>query len=259
MENVIEYNDGNQLAYFEFGNREGFPVLIQHGLIAAISETALFTRLIELNLRLISIARPGYGRSSPKVMNNIGEWGEITQVLVNHLKLSEFDIFGISSGAPYSYAIGYHFPDRARNIFILSGTPALYDERIQALWPFPINTQASLEELEKLAFDLFFANLADDDFTRNEIRDSMMNHCFGIAQDFKLRCLDWGFRLAQVSQSVYMRHSRTDESVPYLTAQKTADLLPKCIFESRQNDPHFSPAVLDDFMITFMQPNFTGS
>jgi pimeloyl-ACP methyl ester carboxylesterase len=233
--------------------------LIQHGLIAAISETALFTRLIELNLRLISIARPGYGRSSPKVMNNIGEWGEITQVLVNHLKLSEFDIFGISSGAPYSYAIGYHFPDRARNIFILSGTPALYDERIQALWPFPINTQASLEELEKLAFDLFFANLADDDFTRNEIRDSMMNHCFGIAQDFKLRCLDWGFRLAQVSQSVYMRHSRTDESVPYLTAQKTADLLPKCIFESRQNDPHFSPAVLDDFMITFMQPNFTGS
>jgi pimeloyl-ACP methyl ester carboxylesterase len=258
MEHVINYKDGNQLAYFEFGNRDGFPVLIQHGLIAAISETNLFTKLIELNLRLISIARPGYGRSSPKLMNNIGEWGEIIEVLVNHLQCHEFDIIGISSGAPYSYAIGYHFPDQARNIFILSGTPALYDERIQALWPFPINKQARLDELEKLAFDLFFANLADEDFSKEEIRDSMMNQCFGIAQDFKLRCLDWGFKLAEVTQTVHMRHSLEDKAVPYSTAQKTADLLPNCIFESRKADPHFSPAVLDDFIMTVMKPCYTG-
>lgn len=257
MEHLIEYEDGNQLAYFEFGNQDGFPVLIQHGLIAAISETALFTKLIELNLRLISMARPGYGRSSPKLMNNIGEWGEIIEVLVNHLQISAFDIFGISSGAPYSYAIGHHFPDQARNIFILSGTPALYDQRIQALWPFPIDQQASLEELEKLAFDLFFANLADEDFARAEIRDSMMNRCLGLAQDFRLRCLDWGFKLAEVTQTVHMRHSLEDEAVPYSTAQKTADLLPNCIFESRKVDPHFSPAVLDDFILTVIKPCFT--
>jgi pimeloyl-ACP methyl ester carboxylesterase len=258
MEKVIEYNRGNQLAYFEFGNRDGFPILIQHGLIAAISDTVLFKKLIEINLRLVSIARPGYGRSSPKPMDNIGEWGEIVEVLVDHLQLQEFDIFGISSGAPYSYAIGYHLPDQARNIFILSGTPALYDERIQALWPFPIDKQARLEDLEKLVFDLFFANLADEDFARDEIRDSMMNQCFGIAQDFKLRCLDWGFKLAEVTQAVYMRHSYTDESVPFSTAQKTADLLPNCIFESHKADPHFSPAVLDDFIVTVMQPCYRG-
>jgi len=258
MEHLIDYKDGNQLAYFEFGNRDGFPVLIQHGLIAAISETALFTKLLELNLRLISMARPGYGRSSPKLMNNIGEWGEIIQYLVDHLQLSEFDIFGISSGAPYSYAIGHHFPGQARNIFILSGIPALYDERIQGFWLFPINKNASMEELEKLAFDLFFANLANDDLARDDIRDSMMNQCFGIGQDFKLRCLDWGFQLAEVTQAVHMRHSCIDESVPYSAAQKTADLLPNCTFESRKADPHFSREVLDDFIMTVMQPCYIG-
>jgi pimeloyl-ACP methyl ester carboxylesterase len=258
MEHVIEYKDGNQLAYFEFGKKDGFPVLIQHGLIAAISETGLFNKLIELNLKLVSIARPGYGRSSPNLMNNIAEWGEIIEVIVDHLHLHDFDIFGISSGAPYSYAIGYHFPDQARNIFILSGIPALYDERIQTLWPFPITKQASLEDLEKLAFDLFFANLADEELAKEEIRDSMMYQCFGIAQDFKLRCLDWGFQLAEVTQTVHMRHSLEDEAVPYSTAQKTADLLPNCIFESHKADPHFSPAVLDDFIVTVMQPCYRG-
>jgi pimeloyl-ACP methyl ester carboxylesterase len=259
MERLIDLEDGNQLAFLDIGDKHGFPVLIQHGLIAAISDTRLFDKLLDFNVRLISAARPGYGRSSPKILDNIGEWGEIVAVLVEYLQLNVFDIFGISSGAPYSYAIGYHFHDRARNIFILSGTPALYDQHIQSLWPFLINKKASLEELEKLAFELFFANLTDEDLAKDDIRDSMMNQCFGIAQDFKLRCLDWGFELTQVTQQIRMRHSRTDQAVPYATAQVTANLLPNCIFESRQNDSHFSQEVLDDFILTVMQPHYSGS
>jgi pimeloyl-ACP methyl ester carboxylesterase len=256
MEQLIDYKGGNKLAFFDFGNKDGFPVLIQHGLIASILDTNLFDCLINLNVRLISISRPGYGRCSPKLMSNIGEWGEIIGELVRHLQLQIFDVFGISSGAPYSYAIGYHFPDRARNIFILSGTPALFDENIQSHWPFPINKKANLEELEKLAFDLFFANLTDEEFARDDIRDSLMNQCFGIAQDFKLRCQEWGFQLSQVTQNVHMRHSRSDEAVPYSTAQMTANLLSNCNFETRQHDPHFSQKVLDDFIKTVMQPYY---
>jgi hypothetical protein len=35
---------------------------------------------------------------------------------VDELKISQFDVLGISSGAPYSYAIGYKLPVKAQDI-----------------------------------------------------------------------------------------------------------------------------------------------
>ncbi len=54
-----------------------------------------------------------------------------------------------------------------------------------------------------------------------------------------------------------MRHSRADGSVPLVTAERTASYLPNCRFEIRENDPHFSQEVLDDFICTVMKPFYT--
>jgi hypothetical protein len=80
----------------------------------------------------------------------------------------------------------------------------------------------------------------------------MMNNCFGIAQDFKLRCKDWGFSLSDVKAFVYMQHSKEDNQVPFITAQMTAKLLPNCRFEAREKGEHFSDEILDDFIKTVM-------
>ena len=77
-------------------------------------------------------------------MINIAEWGEIVSILVDELKLSHFDILGMSSGAPYSYSIGYKLPDKVRNIFIFSGIPALYDDSVLAVWPYEVNKNADI-------------------------------------------------------------------------------------------------------------------
>jgi hypothetical protein len=42
-------------------------------LIASITDHHLFDRLLAAGIRLICIARPGYGESSPYVMANLGE------------------------------------------------------------------------------------------------------------------------------------------------------------------------------------------
>jgi pimeloyl-ACP methyl ester carboxylesterase len=243
------------LSYMDFGNKAGYPVLIQHGLIASITDTALFEPLCQLGLRLISIARPGYGESSPYLMKDVAEWGEIVLALVDGLKLSCFDVLGISSGAPYSYALGYKFPQRVRNIFVLSGTPALFDAQVQAHWPYEIDRQAEIPDLQKLAYDLFFSALSPDDLQKQDILDSMQNNCFGLAQDFKIRCVNWGFSLSDVKQPVMMQHSRADKAVPLDTAEITASLLPNCHLEIRENDPHFSEAVLKDFVNRVMVSN----
>ena len=251
---VIGYGGSNLLSYAEYGNRNGYPVLVQHGMIASIRDYHLFDHLIEEGVNLISVARPGYGESSPYAMSNMAEWGDIVSVLVDKLHLPHFDVLGISSGAPYSYAIGYRLPDKVRSIFILSGTPALYDDGIVAFWPYPIERNAEIGELQMLAKDLFFSGLAEEDLLRNDIRDSMMNNCFGIAQDLRLRCVDWGFCLADVRQHVYMQHSRADSQVPFITAEMTSKMLPDCRFEIREHGEHFSSEILDDFIETAMIP-----
>jgi hypothetical protein len=40
--------------------------------------------------------------------------------------------------------------------------------------------------------------------------------------------------------------------VPLVTAQMTAEMLPDCRLEIRENDEHFSQEVLDDFIDTVM-------
>jgi pimeloyl-ACP methyl ester carboxylesterase len=252
MKRSIRYKNGSSLSYADFGDQQGYPILIQHGLIASINDYQLFDRLIEAGMRLIGIARPGYGESSPYRMNNLAEWGDIVAALVAELGLSRFDILGISSGAPYSYAIGYRLPDKTRNIFILSGIPALYDDDILASWPYGVKKNASLAELEELAKDLFFSDLPPEALGQDDVKDSMMNNCFGIAQDLKLRVLDWGFCLPEITGKVYIQHSKTDTNVPFVTAEMTAKLLPNCRLEVKESGEHFSSEILDDFIKVVM-------
>jgi pimeloyl-ACP methyl ester carboxylesterase len=247
MRRIVLYQGDVAVSYAEYGSRNGFPILVQHGLIASICDVSLFQRLIDAGRRVICAARPGYGESQPREMRNIGEWGAVTCALADALGLAAFDVLGISSGAPYSYAIARALPERTRSLYILNGTPALYSEEVCTRWPYPINVRARIDEMQQLAYDLFFSRLSDQERAQDDIRDSMQNNCFGPALDLTIRCRDWGFRLEDVRTSVYMRHSLSDEAVPYTTAELTARMLPNCRLDLRENAPHFSQKVLDDF------------
>lgn len=248
MKYKITSGNGIEVSYAEYGDPTGCPILIQHGLIASIDDFSLFNRLIQSGARLICVARPGYGQSSPHEMQSFAEWGDIVSQLVDGLKLTQFDILGISSGAPYAYSIGDRLPDRVRNIFILSGMPALYDGVVLSHWPYPALESNDMQDLQVLSRKLFFSRLRVEDLQKNDIRDSMMNDCFGVAQDLRLRFMNWGFNLSSIKTKVFMRHSKRDGSVPVETATRTAELLPNCRLELTETDPHFSSEVLDDFI-----------
>jgi len=256
MKHSTLYKNGNTLSYIDYGDKDSFPILIQHGLIASIEDVHLFERLRRLGTRLICMARPGYGESSPYPMRTIAEWAEVAAVVIEALQIEQFDVLGMSSGAPYSYALGYTFPERARNMFIFSGTPALYDEQVVAQWPFPVTKNANLTEMQALAQELFFSNLSEEELKKKDIRDSRRNECFGIGLDLKLRGMDWGFKLEDVKQPVYMQHSRFDSNVPFATAERTASLLPNCTLTAKENDVHFSPEALDRFIEATMAGHY---
>ncbi|HLO15376.1 MAG TPA: alpha/beta fold hydrolase [Anaerolineales bacterium] len=256
MKKTMQYKYENTISYAEYGDQNGYPILINHGLIASINDYDLFERLIQQGAHLICMARPGYGESSPYVMQNFAEWADIVAVLIDELNLSQFDVLGMSSGAPYSYSIGYKFPDKVRNIYMFSGIPALYDEKVLSYWPYEVKRNASIAEMELLAYELFFSKISKEDMEKNDIKDSMRNNCFGIAQDLRLRGMDWGFRLQDISENVTMQHSKEDQAVPFITALLTSQLLPNCKLIMKEHGEHFSKEALDDFIKTVIARNY---
>ena len=244
----LTYKNGYSLSYADHGDRDGFPILIQHGLIASIDDEYLFESLLRSHMRLLCIARPGYGASSPYEMRSFAEWPDIISPLIEELEIAHFDILGMSSGAPYSYSIGQAFPERVRNIYIFSGIPALYDEVVLSHWPYEMAKDKDMPFMKNLAHELFFSHLTEEDQKKNDVRDSMAHHGFGVAQDLRLRTMDWGFQLSDVKSPVFMRHSKQDDAVPFETAVRTAELLPHCELELLETGPHFSEAALDDFI-----------
>ncbi len=233
------------LSYSDIGPEEGYPILVQHGMIASIQDTDLFDALVERNFRVISIARPGYGDSSPIVLNSIGDWGKLIRGFVEALSIAKFAVLGISSGAPYSYSIAWELPKQVEKVYILSGTPDLSDPRVQSLWPFPLNQNAKTQDLQGLVHEIFFKGKAT--FNQAEI-DSQRNHCFGIAQDLAIRVKDWGFALKHLEVPVILQHSRDDGNVPLSTAVITQQKISHSQLKIAESQEHFSPAMLTEFL-----------
>ena len=248
MVKLVQLSNGLSLSYAEYGDTVGFPILTQHGMIASISDGQLFDSLSEKGFRVICIARPGYGKTSAYSMMSIQEWGAIVKEFLDVMDIKKFDVLGISSGSSYAYSILNAIPDQIRKAYIYSGIPALYDEEIQRLWPFEITPQYSIDEFKNIARNVFFSNNADEKGLGIDEKDSMMNNCFGIAQDLKLRCSNWGFRLEDVKSTICIQHCLEDKNVPFITAEMTAKKLENSIFVVKEGNDHFSKKGLDDFI-----------
>ena len=243
----FQFNGGNVLAYNDFGKENGFPILVQHGTMASIKDIGFFTDLAKV-ARIICIVRPGYGESSPYVMKNILEYGEIIQKLVEELGINKFDTLSSSAGAIYGYAIAKACSDKTRNVFVYSGTPALYDAEVRKNWPFPISGEITVEDSQKIAFEVFFSNFSEKDKENNYVKDSMANNCFGEGQNLRLRFKDWGFKLSEIKAKVYMQHSKCDGVLPYGMAERTAQLLSNCELELLEKGDHFSNEGFESFI-----------
>ena len=239
MINKFAYAENSVIAYNDFGVKNGFPVLVQHGSMASIKDTGLLESLSSC-ARVICIARPGYGDSSPYILNNYLDYGTIIAKLIDELGIAKFDILSSSAGAPYGYAIARACSDKTRNIYVFSGTPALYDEEVRKKWPFSQADELTIEEAQKIAYEVFFSNFSEEDKKRDDVKDSMANNCFGEAQNLRIRFKDWGFKLSEIKSKVYMQHSKNDEVLPYIMAVRTAELLPNCELDLLEEGRHFT-------------------
>lgn len=254
MSNVFTLAEGLKVEYKVYGQEDGYPIVGCHGLAGSVFADGLDEMLEGLPIRYILIARPGYGKSGFFEMKNIAAWPDIISPLLNHLNIGDFDVIGISAGAPYAYALATAFPERVKRVFINKGLAAIYKPEVIAMYPEGIEdevavyTKGTLHEIATQLQATYIAQLTVEQKALPYIRDSIVGGCMGMALCGKLEFADWGFAIEDVEQPVQLYHCRDDQEVPFAMAEKTMGYLPHAEMIAHDVGGHMSELLMMDMM-----------
>ena len=220
----LELSDGRNLAYCIWGNPHGQPIFLFHGSPGSrVFAPNPFTTE-EFGIQLITVDRPGYGRSDPQPGRQLLDWTTDVEALAGSLGIGEFGVMGHSSGGPYALACAYAIPDRVKCVALISsvaphGEPfsdPLSDNEDQALtrlaWDNPAEVAkmtaeaAWLVETPERFLDLPRpepdAQLLADPSIRslylNTVRESVKQGIGAYAWDGVLERRPWGFALVEI-------------------------------------------------------------
>lgn len=118
--------DRRELAYDEYGDPEGSPVLSFHGgLSSRLDAAPAHQAALDLGVRLISPDRPGIGRSTYQENRRLVDWPDDVAVLADTLGLDSFAVMGWSAGGPYAAACAALLPERVTSVALLSSAVPL--------------------------------------------------------------------------------------------------------------------------------------
>ncbi len=248
--------DGRTLAFEDYGDPEGRPVVFTHGFgdsrLIRNPDDAL-TR--SLGVRVIAPDQPGVGGSSPKRGRRMVDWGADVEELVDHLGIDGFAVAGHSGGGPHALAIAYHFPDRVTK-GVLASPVGDFDD------PF-MRKQLVMKDLKQIAKIHRLHHLlrwADKSASKKVLKDvpsyvesvteddpsdastmlddpaqrAMFEASFdqGMEQEgegtyeMTLALWDWGFELADVRQPFDVFYGDADDIISPEMPKRVAEELP---------------------------------
>ncbi len=125
-EDLIKLENGAVIAFEEYGNASGQPVIFCHGWPSSRSMARLTDESArDLGVRIISPDRPGISGSSLQPDRKLTNWPRLVERIADHLAIRDFRMLAISGGAPYAYATAAAMPERVRAIAIVGGAPPI--------------------------------------------------------------------------------------------------------------------------------------
>ena len=267
-ESSIRLSDGRALAYAEYGDPDGLPVLGCHGspssrLERHVEDPADYRRW---GVRLVVPDRPGFGLSDPQPGRRVMDWPDDVRQLLDHLGIGRFATLSLSGGAAYALACAHVFGDRVRTVGILGGAPPP-----DVPWPWPRwvpgRVRAAVHRPSRLAAVLrpVFAplgvrpaliphylqlrlNAADRRVIgRPAVREilgatfaeGLRSGTAALAEDRALLFRPWGFPLSAIGQRVHIWHGTQDWQVPVVLGQVLSTMLPDSSGHWLAGEGHF--------------------
>lgn len=123
MTATVTLPDGRDLAYEEYGDPAGFPVLHFHGgLSSRLDAAPAHPAAAAMGVRLVSPDRPGIGRSSFMPHRRLVDWPADVVHLADALGIDRFAVMGWSAGGAYAAVCAAKLGDRVTAAALLSSS-----------------------------------------------------------------------------------------------------------------------------------------
>lgn len=243
MTGAVTLPDGRELAYEEYGDPAGEPVLSFHGgLSSRLDAAPAHQAALDLGVRLLSPDRPGIGRSTFQPGRRLLDWPADVAALTDALGIDRFAVMGWSCGGPYVAVCGARMSDRITAVGLLSSAVPLElvgttkglarDDRILLFlvrWA-PRLASALLRVTirdaseRRLYREIRRSFPAVDRAALEErgsivdavafVKESMRQGAEGCLQDYRVFGSPWGFDLSEVTVPVQIWEGEEDNTGP---------------------------------------------
>ncbi|MBO0730539.1 MAG: alpha/beta hydrolase [Acidimicrobiaceae bacterium] len=266
-EGVLTLADGRLLAWAEWGDPRGAPTLFFHPCPGSRTLCPDPAATASAGVRLITVDRPGYGRSDPVPDPTLDGFARDIERLLDHLWLGEVPVVGWSGGGQYAVACAAALAERVRAL-VLVATPAAEG---QLRWlPAALQRVADLAKADPIrAFSAaveWAAPLASagewaakgwnsplDLATRSRpgveralkamFGEALRAGVEGVAADVVALTRRWGCDLSQVRTPVTLLYGQQDQEIDPAHGRWWAQTLPRSRLTIRSDGGHLLPFV----------------
>jgi pimeloyl-ACP methyl ester carboxylesterase len=271
-EGALRLTDGRSLAWIEYGDPNGHPVVYCHGFPGSRFEAAIAHRAAQrVNARILSFDRPGYGRSDHQPGRTILDWPRDIESAADQLGLARFAVLGVSGGGPYALACAHALRQRLTGIAIVCGLGPAHDPALRRAMMWLLRTGLFLglraPQLLEWIYAVVFSPLprwhpqgvfkllaahtshADRASLRNRetraalvasLREAFRRGSHAAVSDIVLYAHDWGFAPESIEATVHLWHGEADPTVPVSMGRTLAARLPRCRARFLPGEGHFS-------------------
>ena len=235
--------DGRELAYEEYGDPAGFPVLSFHGgLSSRLDAAPAHDAALAAGVRLISPDRPGMGLSTYRPGRRLLDWPADVDALTRALGIGRFAVMGWSAGGAYAAVCAVKMGRRVTAAALLSsavpfdlyGTTRGLTSEDRALlfltrrvpWlasatlKFSI-VNASNTRLLRAVMRSFppadrsvLAEWGPPDLALAFVREALRQGTAGCVQDYRIFGDPWGFSLEEIRVPVQIWEGADDRTGP---------------------------------------------
>jgi pimeloyl-ACP methyl ester carboxylesterase len=119
---LLDLPDGRTLEYVVAESPGGIPLVLHHGTPgAAVEYPPAVAAAAKHGLRLVSYARPGYGRSTARPGRTVGDAAADVAAILDALGADRFVTIGWSGGGPHALACAALLTGRCMGVALVGG------------------------------------------------------------------------------------------------------------------------------------------
>ena len=239
----VQLPDGRALAYEEYGDPGGFPVLSFHGgLSSRLDAAPAHDAAVACGVRLVSPDRPGIGLSTFQPGRRLLDWPADVAGLTEALGLEKFAVMGWSAGGPYAAVCAAKMGGRVTAAALLSSavpldqygttrgltasdrvllfltrrTPGLAATALKASIVHASNARLlracmrSFPEADRTVL----TEWGPPDMALAFVREAVRQGTEGCVQDYRIFGDPWGFALEEIEVPVHIWEGADDKTGP---------------------------------------------